>query len=168
MVYINTLMIQKVLAQPHWQDRMTPRDYAALTPLIWEHINPYGRFHLDMIEMAAGDTTARSTPSSIALAWSFSRMIMSFIMQGSHARGSGIMSTKSTLKHDRDQSTGQSFHLYEECFEDGQVYLELEGFPFEAASSAIPSEQGLSRIVVRLPNAWARKLGLLEKNDDAA
>ena len=48
MVYINTLMIQKVLAQPHWQGRMTPRDYAALTPLIWEHINPYGRFDLDM------------------------------------------------------------------------------------------------------------------------
>ncbi len=48
MVYINTLMIQKILAQPDWQGRMTPRDYAALTPLIWEHINPYGRFHLDM------------------------------------------------------------------------------------------------------------------------
>lgn len=48
MVYINTLMIQKILAQPHWQGRMTPRDYAALTPLIWEHVNPYGRFDLDM------------------------------------------------------------------------------------------------------------------------
>lgn len=48
MVYINTLMIQKVLAQPHWQGRLTPRDYAALTPLIWEHVNPYGRFVLDM------------------------------------------------------------------------------------------------------------------------
>jgi TnpA family transposase len=48
MVYINTLMIQKVLAQPHWQGRLTPRDYAALTPLIWEHVNPYGRFDLDM------------------------------------------------------------------------------------------------------------------------
>src|SRR5258707_9238384 len=23
-------------------------DYAALTPLIWEHVNPYGRFDLDM------------------------------------------------------------------------------------------------------------------------
>jgi TnpA family transposase len=48
MVYINTLMIQKVLAQPHWHGRLTPRDYAALTPLIWEHVNPYGRFDLDM------------------------------------------------------------------------------------------------------------------------
>ncbi len=34
MVYIDTLMIQKVLAQPHWQGRLTLRDYAALTPLI--------------------------------------------------------------------------------------------------------------------------------------
>jgi TnpA family transposase len=48
MVYINTLMIQTVLARPHWQERLTPRDYAALTPLIWEHVNPYGRFELDM------------------------------------------------------------------------------------------------------------------------
>ena len=31
-----------------WHGRMTPRDYAALTPLIWEHVNPYGRFDLDM------------------------------------------------------------------------------------------------------------------------
>ncbi len=48
MVYFNTLMIQKLLAQPHWQGKFTPRDYAALTPLIWEHVNPYGRFDLDM------------------------------------------------------------------------------------------------------------------------
>ena len=48
MVYINTLMIQQLLAQPHWQGKLTPRDYAALTPLIWDHVNPYGRFDLDM------------------------------------------------------------------------------------------------------------------------
>ena len=35
MVYINTLTIQKVLARTRWQQAMTPRDYAALTPLIW-------------------------------------------------------------------------------------------------------------------------------------
>ena len=48
MVYVNTLMIQRVLAHPPWQGKLTPRDYAALTPLIWEHVNPYGRFDLDM------------------------------------------------------------------------------------------------------------------------
>jgi TnpA family transposase len=47
-VYINTLMIQKALAQPHWQGKLTPRDYASLAPLIWEHVSPYGRFDLDM------------------------------------------------------------------------------------------------------------------------
>ena len=35
MVYINTLMIQKVLAQPHWQGRFTHATMPPLTPLIW-------------------------------------------------------------------------------------------------------------------------------------
>ena len=48
MVYINTLMLQQVLAQPKWADKLTPRDLGTLTPLIWEHVNPYGRFELDM------------------------------------------------------------------------------------------------------------------------
>jgi TnpA family transposase len=48
MVYVNTLMLQQVLAQPHWAQKLVPRDLAALTPLIWEHVNPYGRFELDM------------------------------------------------------------------------------------------------------------------------
>jgi len=53
MIYINTLMIQKVLSQQRWQGKLTPRDYAALTPLIWEHVNPYGRFDLDMSKRLA-------------------------------------------------------------------------------------------------------------------
>jgi len=48
MVYINTLMLQQVLAQPSWAGKLTARDLNALTPLIWEHVNPYGRFELDM------------------------------------------------------------------------------------------------------------------------
>jgi TnpA family transposase len=48
MVYINTLMLQQVLAQPHWSRKLTARDLGALTPLFWEHVNPYGRFELDM------------------------------------------------------------------------------------------------------------------------
>ena len=47
-VYINTMMIQKVLAHPHWQGKFPPRDYAAPPPLIWETVNPYGRFDPDM------------------------------------------------------------------------------------------------------------------------
>jgi Tn3 transposase DDE domain len=48
MVYINTLMMQQVLARPQWAERLTPTDLRALTPLIWEHVNPYGRFELNM------------------------------------------------------------------------------------------------------------------------
>ncbi len=50
LVYINTLMIQQVLAQKKWYDLMTPEDFRALTPLIYSHINPYGYFNLDMDE----------------------------------------------------------------------------------------------------------------------
>ncbi|BDA76260.1 hypothetical protein CAL7716_105990 (plasmid) [Calothrix sp. PCC 7716] len=50
LVYINTLMIQKVLADPVWMKRMTHEDLRALTPLIWKHVNPYGTFHLNMNE----------------------------------------------------------------------------------------------------------------------
>jgi TnpA family transposase len=48
LVYINTLMIQQVLAEPEWNARMTPEDLRALTPLIYAHVTPYGTFHLDM------------------------------------------------------------------------------------------------------------------------
>ena len=48
MVYINTLMIQQVLAERSWANRLTKEDLRALTPLIYAHINPYGLFLLDM------------------------------------------------------------------------------------------------------------------------
>jgi TnpA family transposase len=48
MVYINTLMLQEVLAEKAWAERMTPDDYRGLSPLVRAHINPYGVFALDM------------------------------------------------------------------------------------------------------------------------
>ena len=48
LVYINTLMFQDVLADPAWLTRMTPADLRALTPLIYQHVNPYGLFPLDL------------------------------------------------------------------------------------------------------------------------
>jgi TnpA family transposase len=48
MVYVNTLMIQRVLAEPAWMARMGPDERRGLTPLGWGHVNPYGTFHLDM------------------------------------------------------------------------------------------------------------------------
>jgi len=48
LVYINTLMIQQVLGEPGWLERMKPEDLRALTPLIYSHVNPYGTFQLNM------------------------------------------------------------------------------------------------------------------------
>lgn len=50
MVYVNTLMIQDVMREPSWEGKLQERDLAALTPLIYFHINPYGAFKLDMQE----------------------------------------------------------------------------------------------------------------------
>lgn len=50
LVYINTLMFQEVLAKPHWKGLLEPNDYRALSPLIYKHINPYGKFELNMNE----------------------------------------------------------------------------------------------------------------------
>ncbi len=47
MVYVNTLMIQSLLAQPGRADLLTTKR-RALTPLIWAHMTPYGEVRLDM------------------------------------------------------------------------------------------------------------------------
>jgi TnpA family transposase len=47
-VYVNTRMLQSVLVEPKWAGRMTPEDFRGLTPLIYSHVNPYGRFDLDL------------------------------------------------------------------------------------------------------------------------
>jgi hypothetical protein len=48
LVYVNTLMLQCVLAEPKWAARMTAADARGLTPLVWAHVSPYGAFDLDM------------------------------------------------------------------------------------------------------------------------
>lgn len=50
LVYVNTLMVQEVLAEPQWYERMNEADWRGLTPLFYLHVNPYGRFDLDMAE----------------------------------------------------------------------------------------------------------------------
>ena len=50
MVYINTLIIQEVLSDLKWKNKLTPEDMRALTPLIHAHINPYGLFPLDLAQ----------------------------------------------------------------------------------------------------------------------
>lgn len=48
LMYINTLMMQQVIAEQGWQNRLTDEDLRGMTPLFFTHINPYGTFLLDM------------------------------------------------------------------------------------------------------------------------
>jgi TnpA family transposase len=48
LICINMLTLQQVLARPQWGQTLEPRDLSALALLTWEHVNPYGRFELDM------------------------------------------------------------------------------------------------------------------------
>ncbi|WSY64894.1 Tn3 family transposase [Nocardia sp. NBC_00881] len=48
LVHVNTLLLQAVLEVPRFHDLVGENERRALSPLFWTHINPYGRFHLDM------------------------------------------------------------------------------------------------------------------------
>ena len=48
LVYVNTRMVQSVLRNPNVVARLCPEDYRGLSPLIYLHINPYGRFEVDL------------------------------------------------------------------------------------------------------------------------
>ena len=41
-------MIQQVLAESAWRTRLNANDLRGIKPLIYGHVNPYGRFRLDM------------------------------------------------------------------------------------------------------------------------
>ena len=41
-------MIQSVLGEQTWSDKMVEEDLRALSPLIYNHVNPYGIFELDL------------------------------------------------------------------------------------------------------------------------
>jgi len=72
-----------------------------------------------------------------------------------------MMSTKISLKHHSEEG-GTGFHVYRECFDFDEefVYLEVHGVPFETTSSIELSGSGPGSATIRLPNDWARKLGL--------
>ena len=48
LVYVNTLMLQDVLAEHDWTDLLTLEDRRGLTPLFWQHVLPYGEVKLDI------------------------------------------------------------------------------------------------------------------------
>jgi hypothetical protein len=46
-------MYQNILGESKWIDIMTPEDFRGMTPLIYNHINPYGKHELDMSKRLA-------------------------------------------------------------------------------------------------------------------
>ncbi len=42
LVYVNTLLIQRVLAEGDWADRLTQEDFRGITPLLYQHVNTVG------------------------------------------------------------------------------------------------------------------------------
>jgi len=50
LVYMNTLMVQEILYDnnQYWLKKMTPEDFRGLTPLFYNHVNPYDSFKLNM------------------------------------------------------------------------------------------------------------------------
>jgi TnpA family transposase len=53
LVYVNTLMVQDVLADDEWATALTDSDRRGLTPLFWTHVAPYGEVKLDMTSRLA-------------------------------------------------------------------------------------------------------------------
>ena len=67
LVYVNTLMLQDVLADEAWSALLGEADRRGLTPLFWQHVRPYGEVRLDMTSrLALGPAAALSgQPTSI-------------------------------------------------------------------------------------------------------
>ena len=53
LVYVNTLMIQDILAEPERAGGLTAEDLRGLTPLFWAHVRPYGEVKLNMTKRLA-------------------------------------------------------------------------------------------------------------------
>jgi TnpA family transposase len=48
LVFVNTILIQSILKDPAWANRLTDADRRALSPLFWSHANLYGTIEIDM------------------------------------------------------------------------------------------------------------------------
>ncbi|GIH78224.1 hypothetical protein Plo01_46530 [Planobispora longispora] len=47
-MFINTQLLQAVLRDPAWAAKLSEDDRRGLSPLLWAHVTPYGRFTLDL------------------------------------------------------------------------------------------------------------------------
>ena len=65
LVFVNTLMIQRIHTDPPWTTPLETWDLAAPSPLVYHHINPYGLFEMDLdARIPLGDMTAEPVPAT--------------------------------------------------------------------------------------------------------
>jgi len=65
---VNTLMLQEVLSEGKWKAAMKQEDWRGLTPLFYQHVNPYGRFTLDLTQrIPLSLTTGKTNTLPIAI-----------------------------------------------------------------------------------------------------
>jgi hypothetical protein len=65
LVYVNTLMLQDVLAEEERAAMLGPADRRDLTPLFWQRVRPYGEVRLgdgDYVHAAAQQIGAKRVP----------------------------------------------------------------------------------------------------------
>jgi len=48
LMLINTVFVEQTITQHHLIDQLSGEDRRALSPLFYEHVNPYGLFALDL------------------------------------------------------------------------------------------------------------------------
>jgi len=80
------------------------------------------------------------------------------------------MSSRSTIKYERDENNGAGFHLFEDVLDETvgnlddndetPVYLELFRVPMANVSFGSDGNS----VEVAIPREWARKLGMLQPN----
>jgi hypothetical protein len=57
-VFVNSLVLQDVLAEPGWSTPLTADDRRGPSPLFWQHVYPYGEITLDLASrLTIGRTT---------------------------------------------------------------------------------------------------------------
>jgi len=80
MVYINMPMIQQVLAERRWAQRLTKE----VMPLICGHINPYGLFLLDLRARLSIETDIQQRLRRSPCGWWFKCWVYSYLAARVH------------------------------------------------------------------------------------
>ncbi|WP_424532502.1 Tn3 family transposase [Sphaerisporangium viridialbum] len=55
LVFVNTVLVQSLLKDPAWADRLTDADRRALSPLFWSHADLYGTIQIEVALCDDGD-----------------------------------------------------------------------------------------------------------------